>query len=194
VSKAADLYPLLRILIPEHVLAESDYLSRYCEKKVMQFGRRKVTKWQGAKHKEELHHLLTGTILLRRQKSEVLSQLPSKRRQRITLDSTRLRQQIMKELSQFAPAIERMDGNDNWTQTKEIMECFRLTAQAKIEAVGDYIEYLLGQVFVGDNFLIMPQEVPVRKRSSWFVRVGCRASLFRELLFGSSFPVIFHQQ
>ena len=54
----------------------NDYIMRYCEGKKTAWGYDS----KGASNMEELQLLLKETFMIRRMKSEVLNQLPSKRR------------------------------------------------------------------------------------------------------------------
>ena len=54
---------------------------RYCNPKESYLG----IDWSGQKNIKELHHMLERTVMIRRLKSDVLTQLPAKRRQKICI-------------------------------------------------------------------------------------------------------------
>eukprot|EP00434_Breviolum_minutum_P024181 symbB.v1.2.021347.t1/scaffold1839.1/size99268/3 len=92
VNNAKELYTQLQALLPMMTSAQ--------EEKCV-FGGRSVTKWRGAIRKHELNILLTHTVMIRRLKKDVLTQLPSKRRQRVTLDTAKLDSAKMKQIAGF---------------------------------------------------------------------------------------------
>lgn len=63
----------------------------------------KEDKYSGACHLEELHILLRASLMLRRNKASILTQLPMKRRirRRITIDDAELRAELRAELEEF---------------------------------------------------------------------------------------------
>jgi len=86
VNNAAELYPLIDALLPGLLPSKLDFFSRYCwQKQVLGFRRQQVAVWHGSMRPEELHQLLLQTVMIRRLKSEVLTELPAKRRQRVQL-------------------------------------------------------------------------------------------------------------
>ena len=103
-NNAKELYTQLQALLPMMTSVQR-YFIRYCEKDTCVFGGRAVTKWRGAVRKRELNFLLTHTVMIRRLKKDVWTQLPPKRRQRVTLDRAKLDSAKMKQTASF------MEGN-----------------------------------------------------------------------------------
>merc|ERR1719291_1109758 len=100
VNNAAELYPLVDALLPGLVPSEDQFLERYCEKQQFPgMGGRQVVRWKGSRKPEELHLLLTSTVMIRRLKDQVLAQLPTKRRQRVRLEVAQLKAGSVSEIS-----------------------------------------------------------------------------------------------
>ncbi|CAI2373818.1 unnamed protein product [Moneuplotes crassus] len=78
-AKPVELFNLLKILRPDIFFNFMDYANRYCRPKETSYG----LDCSGNDHVKELHCLLEKQIMIRRLKSDVLSQLPPKRRQKI---------------------------------------------------------------------------------------------------------------
>lgn len=80
-NKPIELWPLVKSLAPGEFGDFFDFAKRYCNAHQDGYG------WDmtGASHLDELQDKLRGSIMVRRLKSEVLTELPAKRRQIIEL-------------------------------------------------------------------------------------------------------------
>jgi SWI/SNF-related matrix-associated actin-dependent regulator of chromatin subfamily A-like protein 1 len=89
VNRPADLFVMLHAINPEITKNQRDFETRYCggHMERLQFGKKIVRRWNnlGATNIEELKEKL-APVMLRRLKSEVLSELPPKTHQIIELD------------------------------------------------------------------------------------------------------------
>ncbi|XP_075843902.1 DNA annealing helicase and endonuclease ZRANB3 isoform X3 [Microtus pennsylvanicus] len=107
------------------------------------FGKRRQWDCRGASNLGELHQLLSD-IMIRRLKSEVLSQLPPKVRQRIPFD---LPPAAVKELNASFEEWQKLMRAPNSGAVETVMglitRMFKQTAIAKAGAVKDYIKMLL---------------------------------------------------
>ena len=74
VNRPIEVYGILKLLLPDYVPLFWPYVHRYCAAKYTMFG----WNFTGAGSTEELHTWLINTVMLRRKKDEVLTQLPSK--------------------------------------------------------------------------------------------------------------------
>jgi len=83
-NRPRELFPLLHLLDPVQFRAFLPYGERYCGPKTQRFGHRHVRTYDGSTHAEELN-LRLRPYMIRRVKSEVLSQLPPKSVQRLPL-------------------------------------------------------------------------------------------------------------
>jgi SWI/SNF-related matrix-associated actin-dependent regulator 1 of chromatin subfamily A len=82
-SKPVEMYNLLRCLRPDIFHSFKDFGFRYCHPKEEHYG----IDWGGVKNQRELHLLLEGSLMIRRMKTDVLTELPSKRRQKIAIST-----------------------------------------------------------------------------------------------------------
>mmetsp|Transcript_76152 Transcript_76152/g.134442 ORF Transcript_76152/g.134442 Transcript_76152/m.134442 type:complete len:568 (-) Transcript_76152:100-1803(-) len=143
-AKAAELYSPLDCLLPGLLPSHKEFCQRYCNEKQVWQGRRHVSQWDGSRLGDEMNALLS-TVMIRRMKNEVLTQLPSKRRQRIVLEKLSGDKDVLKDLNEKmrnfkgreAEALSEASGGGG------APELFRLTGLAKKEAVADYVEYLV---------------------------------------------------
>eukprot|EP00397_Hematodinium_sp_SG-2012_P010893 GEMP01011019.1.p1 GENE.GEMP01011019.1~~GEMP01011019.1.p1 ORF type:complete len:819 (+),score=152.29 GEMP01011019.1:23-2458(+) len=145
-NRSCELYTQLVALRPTMLPSYSAFCDRYANKEKIRLGNRVVEKWVGAKRKEELHALLVKSFMIRRLKKDVLTQLPPKRRQKITLDPKSLDKKKIKAIQDLLS--NASDQNDIPKQEDtfgelSLPQIFQLTAQAKVDAVLEYIDVLL---------------------------------------------------
>lgn len=154
VNRAAELYTQLEALLPSDMPAFTKFAERYCNKEQQRLGRRTVERWGGVRRAAELSILLFSSAMIRRLKRDVLDQLPPKRRMRVPLDPERMDQDVLRDVERrmklIGPAntAELFKGG---SQNCNLPELFRLTAQAKVGAVIDYVDHLLQ---MGTKFLL----------------------------------------
>eukprot|EP00971_Amphidinium_carterae_P150323 2980178-Amphidinium_carterae.1 len=134
VNQAEDMYTILQALLPKHLPSKRQYCDRYCQRKSVRIRGRWVSKYDGARNKAELYTLLSSSIMIRRLKKDVLTQLPAKRRQRVVLLAEKLDMEIMAELRETL--YDWQSNLDDASAEKhqpnaDIMRCFKLTAEAK---------------------------------------------------------------
>ncbi|CAJ1445314.1 unnamed protein product [Effrenium voratum] len=180
VNRAAELYTQLEALLPSGMPSFAQFAERYSYKqpmpwlwplvvwsggprhvtqlRVARFGGRSTVKWNGAQRTPELNSRgLLGTVMIRRLKKDVLQQrgdqgawLPPKRRVKVPLDPEKMNQETLKE----AERQSRQMGPSDFVASKGLGDCaqlFRLTAEAKLGAVLEYVEHLLS---TGAKFLL----------------------------------------
>ncbi|XP_044499508.1 SWI/SNF-related matrix-associated actin-dependent regulator of chromatin subfamily A-like protein 1 isoform X2 [Mangifera indica] len=116
--------------------------------------------YQGASNHEELHNLMKATVMIRRLKKDVLSELPVKRRQQVFLD---LAEKDMKPINALFRELEVIKGKIKNCKSEEEIQSLKFSennlinkiytdsAEAKIPAVLDYLETIIE---AGCKFLI----------------------------------------
>ncbi|KAK1318624.1 DNA helicase INO80 [Acorus calamus] len=138
--------------------------------------------YQGASNHEELHNLMKATVMIRRLKKDVLSELPVKRRQQVFLD---LNEKDMKQIRALFRELETVKNAIQIGKSIEDIESLKIiqknlinkiyteSAEAKIPAVIDY----LGTVIeAGIKFLIFAHHQPMINSIHQFLlkkKVGC---------------------
>lgn len=153
-----ELFPQLSALRPRIFSYFRDFVLRYCDSKVDRFGR---PDHSGSSNLTELHAVLSATVMIRRRKETVLTQLPPKQRQKVTVDisekSKKVIAKVRKELNTIKNAFVEVEGataeqlNDGRFQHGRLInELFRDTGRAKLPSVLS---------FLGENFLDL-DEVP----------------------------------
>ncbi|KAI7741873.1 hypothetical protein M8C21_032445 [Ambrosia artemisiifolia] len=140
-SRPIELFKQLEALYPKVYKSVHEYGNRYCQGGF--FG-----VYQGASNHEELHNLIKATVMIRRLKKDVLSELPVKRRQQIFLD---LADKDMKQINALFCELEVVKSKIKACKSKEDAESLKFTekniinkiytesAEAKIPAVLDYM-------------------------------------------------------
>ncbi|XP_074158004.1 DNA annealing helicase and endonuclease ZRANB3 isoform X6 [Sminthopsis crassicaudata] len=84
-GRPEELFMQIEALFPKQFGTWTEYAKRYCNAHIRYFGKRAQWDCRGASNLNELHQLLSN-IMIRRLKTEVLTQLPPKIRQRIPFD------------------------------------------------------------------------------------------------------------
>ncbi|XP_023565455.1 DNA annealing helicase and endonuclease ZRANB3 [Octodon degus] len=142
-GRPEELFMQIEALFPQKFGTWTDYSKRYCNAHVRYFGKRAQWDCRGASNLNELHQLLSD-IMIRRLKTEVLTQLPPKIRQRIPFD---LLPAAAKELNTSFEEWEKLMRAPNPGGTETVMglitRIFKQTAIAKAGAVKDYIKMML---------------------------------------------------
>lgn len=174
VNNAAELFPLLDGLLPGLLPSRHDFCARYCQEQPVLDGRgRQAVAWKGSIRPHELHRILVKTVMIRRLKSQVLFQLPEKFRQRVQLDPSKLCKLAMADMAELRASVRgSADGSGAGgvelslaeslgsssaghtppgPNMQAVSEMARLTCQAKINAVKDYVECA---VLAGSRFLL----------------------------------------
>ena len=75
-ARPSELYNLCRILRPDIFYSYREFGIRYCSPKDSYFG----IDWSGSSNMRELHLAIGNSIMIRRLKVDVLTELPAKRR------------------------------------------------------------------------------------------------------------------
>ncbi|KAK9934160.1 hypothetical protein M0R45_021313 [Rubus argutus] len=174
-SRPIELFKQLEALYPDVYKNVHEYGKRYC--KGGMFGM-----YQGASNHEELHNLMKATVMIRRLKNDVLSELPVKRRQQVFLD---LAEKDMKQINALFRELEVVKQRIKACKSKEEVDSLKFTeknlinkiytdsAEAKIPAVLDY----LGTVIeAGCKFLVFAHHQSMIDAIYQFLlkkKVGC---------------------
>uniref|UniRef100_A0AAY4C7P2 SWI/SNF-related matrix-associated actin-dependent regulator of chromatin subfamily A-like protein 1 n=1 Tax=Denticeps clupeoides TaxID=299321 RepID=A0AAY4C7P2_9TELE len=146
-SRPAELYTQILAVCPTLFPRFHDFGGRYCDAKQLPWG----WDYSGSSNLGELKLLLEESLMLRRLKSEVLSQLPSKQRKVVTITTDGINARTKAALS--AAAKELTKGHRNKMKEKEALLIFyNHTAEAKIMAI---VEYILDMLECGrEKFLV----------------------------------------
>ncbi|XP_072541661.1 SWI/SNF-related matrix-associated actin-dependent regulator of chromatin subfamily A-like protein 1 [Salminus brasiliensis] len=137
-SRPAELYTQILAVRPTLFPRFHDFGVRYCDAKQLPWG----WDYSGSSNLTELKLLLEESLMLRRLKSDVLSQLPAKQRKVVTVTTDGINSRTKAALS--AAAKELASGRHNKMQEKEaLLVFFNHTAEAKIRAIMEYISDML---------------------------------------------------
>lgn len=137
-SRPAELYTQIQAVRPALFPRFHDFGTRYCDAKQLPWG----WDYSSSSNLTELKLLLEESLMLRRLKSEVLSQLPAKQRKVVTVTTDGINSRTKAALN--AAARELAKGYHNKSQEKEaLLVFFNHTAEAKIRAIMEYISDML---------------------------------------------------
>lgn len=159
-SRPIELFKQLEALYPKVYKSVHEYGNRYC--KGGTFGL-----YQGASNHEELHNLMKATLMIRRLKKDVLSELPLKRRQQVFLD---LAEKDIRQIRVLFCELEVVKGKIKACRSEEEVESLKFqqknlinkiytdSAEAKIPAVLNYLETVIE---AGCKFLVFAHHQPM---------------------------------
>ncbi|XP_073330421.1 SWI/SNF-related matrix-associated actin-dependent regulator of chromatin subfamily A-like protein 1 [Pagrus major] len=137
-SRPSELYTQILAVRPTLFPRFHEFGVRYCDAKQMTWG----WDYSGSSNLGELKLLLEECLMLRRLKSEVLSQLPAKQRKVVTVTIDGINTRIKAALSAAAKQLTK--GHRNKMEEKEALLVFyNHTAEAKLQAIMEYITDML---------------------------------------------------
>ncbi|KER30254.1 hypothetical protein T265_03304 [Opisthorchis viverrini] len=174
VSRPAELYSQISGVAPNLFPGGfHEFGLRYCAAKECPWG----WDYTGCSHMTELQLILEESIMIRRLKSDVLSQLPPKRRELVVLDPNvikagRLKSHAKRMVTSSLPSDERRAA---------MLQYFHETASVKVPALQQYV---LDLVEVGRKFLVYAHHTEVldalsnllMEKSIDFIRIDGRTN------------------
>lgn len=146
-SRPVELYPQIQAINQRLFPKFHEYGLRYCAGRHGHFG----WDWRGASNLKELQIILEQCIMIRRMKSEVMTQLPRKIRHQIFLKlpigSKSYKMFQMQATELLSPHLQAPGTEDSELDTfqkkAEYMALWKLTAELKLPAMLEYVEDLL---------------------------------------------------
>lgn len=148
-NRPGELYTQIDCLLPGLLPKYKEFGIRYCDGRDGRFG----FEMKGGTHLIELYQLLTRHVMIRREKSTVLHQLPAKRRQQIIIDvpnGSKIKKKLLKGKSDthnieklLAMAINN-ESNDNLNISQStLFTLFKESGKSKLPGICDYISVLI---------------------------------------------------
>ncbi|XP_043360815.1 SWI/SNF-related matrix-associated actin-dependent regulator of chromatin subfamily A-like protein 1 isoform X2 [Dermochelys coriacea] len=183
-SRPAELYTQIAAVRPTFFPQFHSFGLRYCDAKKMPWG------WDYSRSSNlgELKLLLEESVMIRRLKSDVLSQLPAKQRKMVVVFPEGVNAKTKAELA--AAAKEMVKGYRSKQQEKEALLLFyNRTAEAKIRSVIEYILDLLESgrnkflVFAHHRIVLNAVSKELENKHIGYIRIdGATASAERQSL------------
>uniref|UniRef100_A0A8C8S1K4 SWI/SNF-related matrix-associated actin-dependent regulator of chromatin subfamily A-like protein 1 n=1 Tax=Pelusios castaneus TaxID=367368 RepID=A0A8C8S1K4_9SAUR len=184
VSRPAELYTQIVAVRPTFFPQFHSFGLRYCDAKLMPWG------WDYSRSSNlgELKLFLEESIMIRRLKSDVLSQLPAKQRKMVVVAPEGMNAKTKAELAASAKKVAK--GYKNKQRQKEALLLFyNRTAEAKIHSVIEYILDLLESgrhkflVFAHHRIVLDAISKELEKKHVGYIRIdGSTSSAERQAL------------
>jgi SWI/SNF-related matrix-associated actin-dependent regulator of chromatin subfamily A-like protein 1 len=160
-SRPAELWPQLDALDSAIFPSFRKFGVRYCA------GRQIDGMWDysGSSNLQELHAVLRETVMIRRMKADVLSELPEKRRQLIYLEMDEKDSQRIQKSLHSTPGVKNFKGGrgddaggGGGGGNTMITQLYQETSRAKTPAVREYLSKMLDEVGASTkNIGVIPQ-------------------------------------
>jgi SWI/SNF-related matrix-associated actin-dependent regulator 1 of chromatin subfamily A len=181
-SRPIELLQQLRAIHPKVVRSIKEYGDRYCTGGFFN----QYNQYNGASNLKELHKVVTSTTMIRRLKKDVLSQLPAKRRQQVSLPITATESKELKAITSKMDAIKEAlkDGSADsesifsgeFARKQGINELYLKSGEIKSKAVCDYLSLLLEAeekflVFAHHKCVLNSIESLMREKKVQFIRI-----------------------
>ncbi|NXI43298.1 SMAL1 protein, partial [Galbula dea] len=183
-SRPAELYTQIAAVQPAFFPQFHSFGLRYCDARKMPWG----WDYSGSSNLTELKILLEESIMIRRLKSDVLSQLPAKQRKMVVVAPEGISAKTKAVLA--AEAKKMAKGYESKQQEKEALLLFySRTAEAKIHSVVEYILELLESgnhkflVFAHHKIMLDAIVAELEKKHVEYIRIdGSTSSAERQSL------------
>ncbi|NWV09824.1 SMAL1 protein, partial [Ptilonorhynchus violaceus] len=183
-SRPAELYTQIAAVQPAFFPQFHSFGLRYCDARKMPWG----WDYSGSSNLTELKILLEESIMIRRLKSDVLSQLPAKQRKMVVVAPEGISAKTKAVLA--AEAKKMAKGYPSKQQEKEaLLVFFSRTAEAKIRSVVEYILELLESgnkkflVFAHHKIMLDAVVAELKKKHVEHIRIdGSTSSAERQSL------------
>ncbi|NXB18664.1 SMAL1 protein, partial [Rhagologus leucostigma] len=183
-SRPAELYTQIAAVQPTFFPQFHSFGLRYCDARKMPWG----WDYSGSSNLTELKILLEESIMIRRLKSDVLSQLPAKQRKMVVVAPEGISAKTKAALA--AEAKKMAKGYKSKQQEKEaLLVFFSRTAEAKIRSVVEYILELLESgnnkflVFAHHKIMLDAVAAELKKKHVEHIRIdGSTSSAERQSL------------
>ncbi|XP_064875827.1 SWI/SNF-related matrix-associated actin-dependent regulator of chromatin subfamily A-like protein 1 isoform X3 [Oncorhynchus nerka] len=137
-SRPSELYSQILAVKPSLFPHFRDFGTRYCNARQLPWG----WDYSGSSNLGELKLMLEESLMLRRLKSEVLSQLPAKQRKVVTVTTDGINTRTKAALSSAAKDLAKGQHNNN-KMKEALLVFFNHTAEAKLKAIMEYIMDML---------------------------------------------------
>jgi SNF2 family DNA or RNA helicase len=149
VNKPKELWPMLQVLDPTGLGADwYAYAKRYCGLWEIKdkMGKRLGWKWDGATNLEELQEHLRASFMVRRLKKDVLTSLPPKIRQVISIEpDSKTKKLIATELLSYEEYGKQLKEGENPPPFSAISSARKELGIAKVKFVVEHLKELLNE-------------------------------------------------
>lgn len=173
-SRPVELFPQVNALEPKLFPSYNDFTERYCAARMGPWG------WDvsGSSNLGELHVILRGSCLIRRKKEDVLTQLPSKQRGVVWVETTPKVMKLVKRaqgrFDEANAALQAASSADDALRCRNAVrgaqnDLYSLTGQAKIVATQQFLKEVLDSMPAG-KILVFGHHSDVLSQLDEFVR------------------------
>lgn len=149
VNKPKELWPMLQILDPTGLGSDwYNYAKRYCGLWELKdrSGKRIGWKWDGATNLSELQDRLRSAFMVRRLKKDVLTSLPAKIRQVLTIEpNASAKKLIASEISSYEEYAKNLKGDESPAAFQTGSTVRKQLGLAKVKFIVEHLKELLNE-------------------------------------------------
>lgn len=138
VAKPSESFSLLKSLRPDIFKSFTQFAHRYCNPRSGPFG----MDYSGSSNVKELNFFLKF-LMIRRLKVDVLSELPPKKRQKVTINTDDAILKQIKVLLNKKAKPPQIIQEELESENSTFMKAYALTGDAKLKGIFEYISYLV---------------------------------------------------
>lgn len=180
-SRPVELFPQINAVCPVLFPYYQEFVQRYCAAHMGRFG----YDVSGASNLDELHILLRGSVLIRRKKEEVLSQLPEKQRQVIWVQTKAASmRKVAHSMAEFEAVKAAADNANSEAESATLQnavkkvqnELYALTGEAKLDSV---MEFCKDTAETGCKFIVFVHHAEVMDQLDDYISTKLKLSRIR---------------